>query len=41
MYFSLMTVTDKQIETLEELFTELPVLVDQATQKPKSLGTFV
>lgn len=41
MYFSLMTQTGKQIETLEELFTELPVLVDQATQQPKSLGTLV
>ena len=31
MYFSLITMAGEQVETLEQLFTELAVLVDQTT----------
>ena len=32
MCFSLITIAGEQVETLEQFFTELPVLVDQATR---------
>ena len=32
MWFSLIIMAGEQVETLEQFFTELPVLVDQATR---------